>query len=57
MAVRGIKWPGTAKLVVSLLSVHKGKWDGPRMLDNRPVELINAFFEVGEDIREPVRLA
>ena len=57
MAVRGIKWPGTAKLVVSLLSVHKGKWDDSRILDNRPVELINAFFEVGEDTREPVRLA
>ena len=53
MAVRGIKWPGTANLVVSLLAVHKGEWSGPRMLDNHPVELINTFFEEGENLGEP----
>ena len=26
MAVRGMKWPGAANLVVSLLAVHKGEW-------------------------------
>ena len=53
MAVRGLKWPGTANLVVSLLAVHKGQWSGPRMLDNQPVTLINTFFEEGENLREP----
>ena len=53
MAVRGMKWPGIANLVVSLLAVHKGKWSGPRMLDNQPVALINTFFEEGEDLRGP----
>ena len=53
MAVRGMKWPGTANLVVSLLAVHKGKWSGPRMLDNQPATLINAFFEEGESLGEP----
>ena len=53
MAVRGIKWPGTANLVVSLLAVHKGEWIGPRMLDNQPVTLINTFFEEGENLGEP----
>ena len=53
MAVRGMKWPGVAKLVVSLLAVHKGKWDGPRMLDNKPAEMINAFFEDEEPQEEP----
>ena len=57
MAVRGIKWPGAAKLVVSLLAVHKGKWNGQRMLDNQPVESINAFFEAEEDIGKPAKLA
>ena len=51
MAVRGIKWPGTANLVVSLLALHKGEWNGPRMLDNEPVETINTFFEEGERSR------
>ena len=53
MAVRGIKWPGTANLVVSLLALHKGEWNGPRMLDNEPVETINTFFEEGEDLGAP----
>ena len=53
MAVRGMKWPGTANLVVSLLAVHKGKWSGPRMLDNQPSTLINTFFEEGETLGEP----
>ena len=53
MAVRGMKWPGTANLVVSLLAVHKGKWGGPKMLDNQPATLINAFFEEGENLGKP----
>ena len=57
MAIRGMKWPGIANLVVSLLAVYKGKWSGPRMLDNQPATLINAFFEEGENFREPSVLA
>ena len=53
MAVRGMKWPGTANLVVSLLAVHKGNWNGPRMLDSQPVSFINTFFEEGESLGEP----
>jgi hypothetical protein len=45
MAVRGIKWPGPANLVVSLVAIHKGEWVGPRSLDGHSVERINAFFE------------
>ena len=56
MAVRGIKWPGTANLVVSLLAVRKGEWNGLRMLDNQPVTLINTFFEEGENLAEPSSL-
>ena len=53
MAVRGTKWPGAANVVVSLLAVHKGEWNGLRMLDNQPVTLINTFFEEGENLGEP----
>ena len=56
MAVRGMKWPGIANLVVSLLAVYKGKWSGPRMLDNQPATLINTFFEDGENLGEPCKL-
>ena len=57
MAVRGVKWPGQAKLVVSLLALHKGEWDGPRMLDNKPAKKINTFFEEGEDLGDPSCMA
>ena len=53
MAVRGMKWPGAANLVVSLVAVHKGRWTGLKVLDNRAVEHINSFFEEGENGGEP----
>ena len=56
MAVRGMKWPGQANLVVSLLAFHEGEWNGPRMLDNQPAELINSFFEEGEESENPYQL-
>ena len=56
MAVRGVKWPGTASLVVSLLAVYKGEWRGLRMLDNEQVASINSFFEEGEQLEEPHKL-
>lgn len=57
MAVRGMKWPGAANLVVSLLAIQRGKWTGQRMLDNRSVSQINSFFEEGEELGEPCRVA
>lgn len=54
MAIRGMKWPGTANLVVSLLALYKGQWDGQKMLGGRRVERINTFFEDAEELGEPV---
>ena len=56
MAVRGIKWPGVANLVVSLVSIHRGEWKSTRILDGKPVEMISAFFEDDEDDGEPIAL-
>ncbi|QIN67984.1 hypothetical protein SBC1_80310 (plasmid) [Caballeronia sp. SBC1] len=56
-AVRGIKWPGRAKLVVSLLSINKGNWQAQRFLDGKPVSHINAFLEDAQDAGDPVGLA
>lgn len=56
MAVRGIKWPGLAKLVVSLVALHKGEWRGKRMLDGKEVSVINTYFEDSEDVGEPKAL-
>jgi hypothetical protein len=56
MAVRGIKWPGVANLVVSLVSIHRGEWKEKCHLDSKPVEMISAFFENSEDGGEPIDL-
>ncbi len=53
MAVRGIKWPGRAKIVISLLSIYKGNWDRRRMLDGQDVHNINAYFEDNEFVDDP----
>jgi hypothetical protein len=56
MAVRGIKWPGRAKLVVALVALHRGEWRGKRMLDGKVVPVISAYFEDSEDVGEPTVL-
>ena len=56
MAVRAVKWPGAANLVVSLLALHKGQWQGAKTLDDQPARLINAFFEEGENLGDPHHL-
>lgn len=55
-AVRGIKWPGRANLVVSLLSVHKGAWGRSSLLDGVRVRQISPFLEDSEDAGEPLAL-
>ncbi|MDY0038923.1 MAG: hypothetical protein RBS57_01325 [Desulforhabdus sp.] len=55
-AVRGIKWPGRANLVVSLVGIHKGEWPGKSYLDGKEVQTISAYFEDGLDNAEPGRL-
>jgi len=55
--VRGIKWPGQANLVVSLVAIHKGEWQGKKVLDGKVVPVINAFFEDRPDTAEPKPLS
>jgi len=57
MAVRGIKWPGRANLVVSLVALHRGEWLGKRVLDGKEVSVISTYFEDSEDAGEPKVLA
>jgi hypothetical protein len=56
MAVRGIKWPGRANLVVSLVALHRGYWPGRRLLDGKEVRIISTYFEDSEDAGEPKNL-
>ncbi|MFM8704096.1 MAG: Eco57I restriction-modification methylase domain-containing protein, partial [Planctomycetia bacterium] len=56
-AVRGLKWPGRANLVVSLVGVHKGAWTGERALDGRRVPVINPFLDDTEPSADPTDLS
>lgn len=56
-AVRAIKWPGRAKLVVSAITLHKGPWPAARILDGQTVATISAFLEDSTDLGEPKDLA
>lgn len=49
-AVRGVKWPGRANLVVSLVSIHKGDWTDKRVLDGKEVSVISSYFEDALDL-------
>lgn len=53
MAVRGVRWPGRANLVVSLLSLTRSSSDLPRYLDGRRVEYISALLEDTKDVGPP----
>ena len=56
MAIRGIKWPGTANLVVSLISLARAESKVQRILDGRPVEYISALLEDTNDVGFPSRI-
>jgi hypothetical protein len=54
--VRGIRWPGRAKLVVSLIGIHRGPWAEKRYLDGQEVDNISAYLETSGDDGEPSAL-
>lgn len=56
MAVRSTRWPGRASLFVSLLSMSKSGFNGPRVLDGRPVTHISALLEDSADQGAPAVL-
>lgn len=56
MAVRGVKWPGRANVVVSLLAIHQGRWTGRHSLDGRDVATISAFLEDSIEAGDPINL-
>jgi hypothetical protein len=43
-AQKRLKWPGLAKVVVSVVNIYKGDYEGIKTLDNRTLENITAFL-------------
>ena len=55
-ATKRVKWPGDAAVVVSVLHVAKGGFNGNRVLDEQPVGQITAFLFHSGGHTDPVRL-
>jgi hypothetical protein len=55
-AIRRKAWPGQAAVIISIVHVHKGRIQGPSILDGRQVPIITAYlFHAGID-EDPARL-
>jgi hypothetical protein len=52
-----VKWPGMAAVVVSVVHVMKGRFEGAKRLDEREVETITAFLFHRGGHDDPKRLA
>lgn len=55
-AVRSQPWPGRAAVAISLLSIHKGPWNGVRILDTQKVLNITTFLDSAEEALSPETL-
>jgi hypothetical protein len=55
-AVRGVSWPGRASLVVSLVGIAKGCWNGQRFIDGKLVTIIAADLADDMSMGAPERL-
>ena len=55
-ADRRFQWPGQAAVVVSVLHLQRGDWDGGHLLDGQQVSEITAFLFHRGAHRDPVRL-
>ena len=55
-ARRQLRWPGQAAVVVSVVHVHRGLFDGARYLDNELVDRITAFLFHRGGHEDPMRL-
>ncbi|MYB37481.1 MAG: N-6 DNA methylase [Gammaproteobacteria bacterium] len=55
-AERRFKWPGQAAVVVSVLHIHRGAWEGRRLLDSEPVANVTAFLFRRGGHSDPARL-
>ncbi|HNY21923.1 MAG TPA: N-6 DNA methylase, partial [Treponemataceae bacterium] len=57
MAVRSRPWPGAAAVEVSLAAIHKGPWQGKRVLDGKSVNFISTYFDDQTTVGNPFPLA
>jgi hypothetical protein len=56
-AVRRLKWPGEAAVVVSVVHIAKHQVNARPIMDGRPVSRVSAYLVEGELDRSPAQLA
>ncbi|MCB9264312.1 MAG: restriction endonuclease [Lewinellaceae bacterium] len=56
-AVRSMRWPGTAAVEVSLVTIRKGPWKGPFVLNRKEEESITTYLDSQENLGKPYQLA
>ncbi len=55
-AIKTKKWPGTAAVEISLLSIQKGKMSTVKLLDNKIVNFISPFLDDQDNYDRPFQL-
>jgi len=55
-AVRSMRWPGVAAVEISLVTIHKGRWDNETILDQKKVERITPYLDDSEVTGNPFPL-
>jgi len=56
-ALKRLKWPGVAAVVVSVVHLHKGAYAGVKLLEKQTVEKITAFLFANGGHEDPKQLA
>ena len=55
-AVRSMRWPGAAAVEVALVTIYKGKWLGPFVLNHKTVQQITSYLDDAEQLGNPFPL-
>ena len=55
-AVRSMKWPGDAAVDISLITLYKGKWNKPIVLNEKKVNQITTYLDDSEVMENPYPL-
>lgn len=55
-AIKSMRWPGVAAVEISLIAIHKGKWEKERFLGNQKVNFISTYLDDTKSIGNPYSL-
>jgi len=56
-AIKSMRWPGQAAVIISIISIYKGKWEKDFIINNKKLEYISSFLDEGELLGLPYNLS